>query len=316
MLLTFRQLQVVRAVSQWGSVTRASAELGVSQPAVSMLLRESATVAGFPLFVRRDGRLQPTAETRVLLADLDRIFEGVDRVNRLVEDMRDQKVGTVHIAATPTLADNIVPQAVALFRQSRPHVRITIHTMDNLSVVASVAKEQVDFGLALSPVGFREGRLVDLGSADLVCIVPKDHALSRRPHVTPQDLADVPLISFSRSLPLGQLVEQVFRDAGIQQRIALEVNQSSLARALVRAGAGVAILDPFWLPEGADRQIVKLRLDPPTPVSAHALFPPSASPSRVALRLLAAIQSTTERLGSMPSGARPAPSRRRAHRFD
>jgi DNA-binding transcriptional LysR family regulator len=314
MLLTFRQLQVVRAVSQWGSVTRASAELGVSQPAVSMLLRESASVAGFPLFLRRDGRLQPTAETRVLLADLDRIFEGVDRVNRLVEDMRDQKVGTVHIAATPTLADNIVPPAVALFRKARPHVRITIQTMDNLSVVANVAREQVDFGLALSPVGFRDGRLVELGRADLVCIVPRDHPLAGQASVTPLDLADVPLISFSRSLPLGQLVEQAFRAAGIQQRIALEVNQSSLACALVRAGAGIAILDPFWLADGTDPQIVKLRLEPATPVAAHALFPPSGSPSRVALRLLSAIQSTAERLGSMPGEPRAGVSAQRISR--
>src|SRR5262245_48673913 len=199
MLLTLRQLQVVRAVSQWGSVTRASMALSVSQPAVSMILRESADIAGFPLFVRRQGRLQPTAETRVLLADLDRIFEGVDRVNRLVEDMRDQRVGTVHIAATPTLADNLVPQAVALFRRTRPHVRITIQTMDNLSVVANVTREQVDFGLALAPTGFREGRTVPLASADLVCIVPRDHPLAHRLRVTPRDLADVPLISFSRS---------------------------------------------------------------------------------------------------------------------
>ncbi len=168
MLLTLRQLQVVRAVGQWGSVTRASLALGISQPAVSMLLRESAGSAGFPLFVRRQGRLQPTAETRVLIADLDRIFEGVDRVNRLIQDMRDQRVGMVHIAATPTLADNLVPPAVALFRKARPHVRVTIHTMDNLSVVASVAKEQVDFGLALSPAGWREGRVLELGTADLV----------------------------------------------------------------------------------------------------------------------------------------------------
>jgi DNA-binding transcriptional LysR family regulator len=300
MLLTLRQLQVVRAVGQWGSVTRASAALRVSQPAVSMLLRESADIAGFPLFTRRQGRLQPTAETRVLLADLDRIFEGVDRINRLVEDMRDQKVGTVHIAATPTLADNLVPAAVALFRKARPQVRITIHTMDNLGVVASVAKEQVDFGLALSPAGFGEGRVVQLASADLVCIVPRDHALAHRNRVTPHDLADMPLISFSRSLPLGQLVEQAFRVAGVTQRIAMEVNQSSLACALVRAGAGIAILDPFWLLDGADRQIVKLRLEPRTPVSAHALLPPSGSPSRVALRLLAAIQTTAARLG--PAG--------------
>jgi DNA-binding transcriptional LysR family regulator len=306
MLLTLRQLQVVRAVSQWGSVTRASMALGVSQPAVSMILRESADVAGFPLFVRRQGRLQPTAETRVLLADLDRIFEGVDRVNRLVEDMRDQKVGTVHIAATPTLADNLVPPAVALFRETRPHVRVTIHTMDNLSVVSTVAKEQVDIGLALSPAGWREGRVVELGSANLVCIVARGHPLAGRASVTPHDLAEEPLISFSRSLPLGALVEQVFHAAGIPQRILLEVNQSSLAAALVRAGAGVAILDPFWLLDHADRQLVKLRLEPATPIAAHALLPAGGSPSRVALRLLAAIQNTAEQLKALQADPPPA----------
>ncbi len=278
--------------------------LGVSQPAVSMLLRESAEIAGFPLFVRRQGRLQPTAETRVLIADLDRIFEGVDRVNRLIEDMRDQKVGTIHIAATSTLAENLVPPAVALFRKTRPHVRVTIQAMDNLSVVASVTKEQADFGLTLAPGGFREGRIVELGAADLVCIVPRDHPLSRRACVTPHDLADVPLISFSRSEPLGHLVEQAFLAAGVPQRIALEVNQSSLACALVRAGAGIAILDPFCLLDRTDRHIVKLRLDPGTHVAAHALLPPSGSPSRVALRLLAAIQSAAARLGSLPSNLR------------
>ena len=310
MLLTLRQLEVVRAVSQWGSVTRASVALGVSQPAVSMLLRESGSIAGFPLFVRRQGRLQPTAETRMLIADLDRIFEGVDRVNRLVEDMRDQKVGTVHIAATPTLADNLVPPAVALFRKTRPQVRVTIHTMDNLSVVANVAKEQVDFGLALSPAGFNEGRIIEIGAADLICIVPRDHPLAHRSCVTPHDLAEVPLISFSRSLPLGHLVEQAFQAAGVPQRIALEVNQSSVACALVRAGAGVAILDPFWLLDGTDRQIVKLRLEPRTRVAAHALLPPSRSPSRVALRLLAAIQTTAARLGSSASPPHAMSARR------
>jgi DNA-binding transcriptional LysR family regulator len=218
--------------------------------------------------------------------------------------MRDQKVGTVHIAATPTLADNLVPPAVALFRKTRPHVRVTIHTMDNLSVVATVAKEQVDIGLALSPPGWREGRVVELGSANLVCIVPKNHPLAAKACVTPHDLADAPLISFSRSLPLGHLVEQVFRAAGVPQRISLEVNQSSLACALVRVGAGVAILDPFWLLDGDDRQIVKLRLEPATPIAAHALLPATSTSSRVAVRLLAAIQKTAARLQSLPSDLR------------
>jgi DNA-binding transcriptional LysR family regulator len=294
MALTLRQLQVIRSVSRWGSVTRAALALGVSQPAVSMILRESANTAGFPLFVRNQGRLQPTVETRALVTDLERIFEGIDRVNRLVEDMRDMKVGTVHIAATPTLADNLVPPAVAYFRNTRPHVRITIHTMDNLSVADHVAQEHVDFGLALSSVPSQEDRIIDLATADLICLVHRNSPLAGRESVTPADLADMPLISFSRSLPLGLLVEQTFRKAGVSQRIALEVNQSSLACALVRAGAGVAIIDPFWLVDSTDQRIVKLKLLPQTPVVAQALLPPTGSLSRTARRFLVSIRTTAE----------------------
>lgn len=292
-------MQIVRAVSRWGSVTRAALALGISQPAVSMTVRESTDAAGFPLFERRNGRLQPTAETRVLLADLERIFEGVDRVNRLVGDMRDLKVGAVHIAATPTLADNLVPPAVALFHRTRPNVRVTIQTMDNLGVVDHVANEQVDFGLALSPISpiSPQGTgVIDLGTADLVCLLNAGSPLAGRSAVTPADLADTPLISFSRTLPLGLLVEDVFRKAGVQKRIAVEVNQSSLACALVRANVGAAIVDPFWLADGTDTRIVRLALSPATPVSAHALLPPSGALSRSARRFLAAIRATSEAL--------------------
>jgi DNA-binding transcriptional LysR family regulator len=289
-------MQVVRAVSRWGSVTRAALALGISQPAVSMTVRESTDAAGFPLFERRNGRLQPTAETRVLLADLERIFEGIDRVNRLVGDMRDLKVGTVHIAATPTLADNLVPPAVALFHRTRPNVRITIQTMDNLGVVDRVAEEQVDFGLALSPVSPQGTGVVDLGTANLVCLVHATSPLAARAVVTPQDLAELPLISFSRSLPLGMLVEEIFRKAGVPKRIAVEVNQSSLACALVRANVGAAIVDPFWLADGDDPRIARLTLKPETAVSAHALLPPSGALSRSARRFLAAIRATSEAL--------------------
>src|SRR5690349_11759157 len=106
MSLTFRQLQVLHAVSRTGSVTGAATALGVSQPAVSMMLRECSRIAGFAVFVRRHGRLQPTPETAGLMADLDRVFNGVERINRVIDDMRVTAVGTIQIAATPTLADN------------------------------------------------------------------------------------------------------------------------------------------------------------------------------------------------------------------
>jgi DNA-binding transcriptional LysR family regulator len=294
MSLTFRQLQVLHAVSRNGSVTGAAAALGVSQPAVSMLLRECARTAGFALFVRRQGRLQPTAETAGLLTELDRIFSGVDRINRVIEDMRVTAVGSIQIAATPTLADNLLPQAIALFQQTRPNIRILIEAVDNFSVVDAVGREQADLGLALSPFMHVDARQIELFTAELVCVVHQDSPLASRGTITPGDLADYPLISFRKTLPLGLVVEEAFKKAGVTQRIALEVNQSSVACALARAGAGVAIIDPFWLTGDRERNLVRLKLRPRAEVSAQVLVSKNTNLSRPARLFLAALRKTAD----------------------
>jgi DNA-binding transcriptional LysR family regulator len=296
MPLSFRQLEVVRAVSRHGSVTVAATALGISQPAVSMMLRECTDSAGFPLFLRKQGRLQPTAETRALMGELDRVFEGVERVNRLLADMRDTSIGSVRIAATPTLADNLLPPALAVFQRMRPRIQITVQTLDNPSVVETVQRERVDFGLVLSPLSEPEARLVELCAGPLICVVAPGHPLAGRAEVRPQDLAPFPLISFNRSLPLGNLVEQSFSAAGVPRRIGLEVSQSSLACALARNGLGVAVTDPFILMDRRDHGLVRLRLLPETPVSAQALVPRDATLSRPALLLLATIRRHSQAL--------------------
>lgn len=290
MKLSFRQMEIIRAVALHGAVTAAAADLGISQPAVSMALRESTAAVGFRLFLRAQGRLQPTPELRVFLDEVERVFKGLERIDRLVSGIRDAGLGSVVIAATPTLADNLLPSAVATLRRTRPRIQITVQTMDNLSVVEAVTQGGVDFGLVLTPIAETDARLVPLCAAALVCVVPPDHPLAGRAAVTPRDIEPYPLISFSRSLPLGRLVERSFLDAGLDRRIALEVNQSSTALALVRAGAGVAVIDPYLLADGRQHGVVRIPLEPPSIVKAQAMVPAAGTLSRSALLMLAAIR--------------------------
>src|SRR3984893_10613306 len=185
MSLSLRQLQVVHTVSRSGSVTAAADALGISQPAGSMMLRGCAQLAGVALFLRRHGRLQPTAETRVLMTDLERVFDGVDRIGRLIDDMGDAHVGTIQIAATATLANNILPMAIAAFQQARPRIQIVVRTTDTPSVIASVVREEVDLALPLSPPPHPDAPALDLCVAALAAIAHPDHELARREAVEP-----------------------------------------------------------------------------------------------------------------------------------
>lgn len=296
MSLSIRQLQIIHTVASLGSVTSAAQALGISQPAVSMMLRECSREAGFPMFLRKQGRLQPTAETRVLLNDLERVFDGIERIGRLIEDMSDTHVGSIQIAATATLANNILPAAIAEFQKSRPRIQITVKTTDVPSVIRGVVREEVDLGLALSPLAQHDARAIELCTADLVAVVGPTHPLAGLVMVEAGDLTPYPLISFSRSQPLGALVEQAFRQAGTPRRVAIEVNQSSVACALARAGAGVAVIDPFWLIEARENGVVCLKFAPATAVTAQVLVSRGAPLSRPARLFLATMRRTIKSL--------------------
>jgi DNA-binding transcriptional LysR family regulator len=104
MPLNARQLEVIRAVIRSGSATDAAEKLGISQAAVSMVIKTCEKLAGYALFVRKQGRLQPTTEATTLFPLLERIFEDIERTQRLVEDLKDSKIGFIRVAANPIIA--------------------------------------------------------------------------------------------------------------------------------------------------------------------------------------------------------------------
>lgn len=292
MSLNPRQLEVIRTVIKAGSVTDAASTLGISQPAVSMVIKACEKKAGFSLFVRKHGRLQPTPEAKALYPELERIFDGMERVQRLVEDLRDVKVGLIRIAATPILADSLLALACRDFLRKHAKVQLSIRAMPNYEVAEQVVAERVDLGLVLSPEKYLDTRVTDLYTSDLVCVAPIDHPIAKHEKVSGKELVQFPHVAHSRSLPLGSLVDAYFRNQGLKRQIAAEITQSSTACALVRAGVGIAILDPFTILSANSHGLAKVRLVPATSVSAQLLYPAHGRISRPARALVQTLRET------------------------
>lgn len=276
MIATHRQLEIVRAVMRSGSVTDAAAFLGISQPAVSMVIGECEQRVGFKLFSRRQGRLKATKEALALLPELERIFTGIERVQELAQDLREARVGLIRIAANAAMMDSLLPTAIRLLRSQHPEIQVAIQTMLSQDVVEEVAMERVDLGLAMSPEDFHGNYVVDVCNSELVCIVPDGHPLANRKTISPAALSKYPFISYSRNLPLGASIDEVFRRVGVRRRIAIEVGPSATACALVRMGVGCAVVDPFVLTGHAGAGVKKIKLMPSKPVAAHLLLPSQA----------------------------------------
>ncbi len=243
--MNLRQLEIFQAVMYGGTTKNAARLLGVSQPAVSNMVRQFEDRLGFSLFDRVGGRLHPTQEANVLSKNLERVFASVDAVQDLVDDLRESQVGTLKILASPSLGQTVLPDAIAAFVRDRPEVKIGFDTPPHEAIISRLDSHQADFGLTITPVDHPALECRPLRSARLVCAIPKGHPLARRKTIGPRDLRDTHLISYPRISPIGLIVDDAFRENGEVQRVGTEVRFCFSACTLVNAGVGVAVVDGF-----------------------------------------------------------------------
>ncbi|KAF7962944.1 LysR family transcriptional regulator [Cupriavidus sp. UYMU48A] len=243
MKMNLRQIEVFRAVMLTGSVSGASKLLYVSQPAISRLLAHTEQRLGLTLFQRTKGRLHPTPEARRLLSEVNVVYEGVERVNEIAEDLAANRTGSLRISCSPNLGLTVLPRAIAGFRHAHPAVRVVVRTQIPVNMLRALISGQVDLAVSNMPLTHPnlESRL--LVKNPIVALVPAGHRLSKRASVRPAELAGEDLIGYGPDVSFGLLVHEVFGSEGSQPDMRVQVEQAHVARALAQAGAGIALVD-------------------------------------------------------------------------
>jgi len=243
MKMNLRQIEVFRAVMLTGSISAASKLLYVSQPAISRLMSHTEQRLGLELFRRVKGRLYPTPEARRLLGEVNAVYEGIERVNEIAEDLATNRTGSLRISCSPNLGQTVLPRAIASFRAVHPAVRIVVRTQIPGNMLRALLSGQAELAVSNMPLTHPnlESRL--LVKNPMVALVPAGHRLSGRSYVRPAELAGEPLIGYGADVPFGLLVREMFGSDSDDIDMRIEVEQAHVARALAQAGAGIALVD-------------------------------------------------------------------------
>jgi DNA-binding transcriptional LysR family regulator len=245
MMPSIRQIEAFRAVMLTRSMTQAAAMLSVTQSAVSKIMKEFEAVIGFPLFVRRQGGLEPSAEAAALFGEVERVFLGVERVERAAARIRARHTGQLRVVAMSSITGLFMARVVKAFVAERPGVQVTIETYNSPEVVDVVASGQCELGYAVAPVSDEAVASRQLYRTALVCVLPPGHRLRRRRTIALEDLAGEDFISLLGWNTTRLATDAAFRAANIARRERLEAGWSGAVGSLVAEGLGVAIIDPF-----------------------------------------------------------------------
>jgi DNA-binding transcriptional LysR family regulator len=284
-VINVKQLQVFRAVMQTTTISSAARQLSVSQPAVTKMLHGLEEAIGRPLFARVKGRIYPTPEARLLFSEVDRLFEDFDLLEVYAREIRKAEVGRLSVATVTTLATSLAAEAVRRFQNSRPKVQAEIKGLASRAVIDQVFFHWAEVGLLDQPwaQSHADLELQPLCETELVCIMPKGHPLEKRDEIAPADLMGSPLISFSDATGIGMKLRRTFRDLGLPDTIAIVTNQTLSACALVRAGAGLALVDPFQLVAKSFPDLVGRRFSPSIGLKPCIVLSKARPQSRIAI---------------------------------
>lgn len=280
--INFRQVEAFRAVMLSGSVTAAAGIIGVTQPAVSRLVRDLQGTLKMPLFEKRGTGLVPTAAATVLYTEVERSFVGLDRITAAAEEIRIRRSGMLRVAALPALANGFMPRFAGHFLTDRPHVDLAFFGVISPLVIDWVLNSQCDVGFAEVPIAHAGLSTIPMPALPRVAVLPEGHRLSRKRTLRPRDFEGETFISLTSGSPGRHFVDRVFAKHGVSRLLRVETSLSEIMCGLVSSGFGVAICDPFTAAEFAPRGIVCRPFLPRIAFEFAAVFPPNRSRSPVA----------------------------------
>ena len=234
--MKLEMLRCFVTVARHGSLAGAAGALGRTPSAISMMLSQFEAQVGAPLFeTDRKNRLTPLG--KLTLQEAERALESFERSVAAIHRLSRSTAGTVRIAAVPSAALTVLPAAIALFRRTRPDVRLEISDVDSVAVLRRLDRDQADIGLASDGApGVLEGEVIARDPLGIVC--HEEGRIARQPGpVTWGALGLEPFIGNA----LCGLVDRPEVQA-IFGNCALTVLNTTTLMAFVRNGLGATIL--------------------------------------------------------------------------
>jgi DNA-binding transcriptional LysR family regulator len=240
-----RHIEVFRAVMTAGSVTGAAALLHTSQPTLSRDLARLEQLLGYALFDRERGRLKATARARALFDEVERSFQGLARVIERAQALGRAEDTELSVLSLPALSHALLPGALAMLLTDHPAAHVSITPAEPPLLDAWMGEQRFDLGLAEQATPLPGVRVEPVLEADEVAVLPAGHALASRQRLALKDFAGQHFISLAEDDPYRREIDARFDAAGVERRLRLQTHSAVAVCELVRAGLGLAIVNPL-----------------------------------------------------------------------
>jgi DNA-binding transcriptional LysR family regulator len=241
MRITFRQLQIFRAVCESRSYSRAAEEMALTQPAVSLQVRQLEELLDQPLFEYVGKKLYLTdAAEALLLASAD-IFGRLESLDMQLSDLRGSLQGQLRLAVESS-AKYFVPHLFAAFKRQQPDVNLSLTVLNRAQVISRLSENRDDLVImSLVPQDMALEFLPFMNNP-IIAVAPPEHPLCNAAQLTLKDLQAWPLLIREPGSGTRKACEEYFQQKRAHFPHTHEIASLDALRESVIAGLGLALL--------------------------------------------------------------------------
>lgn len=241
MKITLRQLEILEAVARCGSFSRASAELHLTQPAVSMQIKQLEGTLGLPLFDHIGKHIALTEAGRETLRSSQAIGRELANLEQTLADLQGLKGGTLTVSAAST-ASVFAARLMALFRALHPDVQLSLNVVNRETLLRHLGENSIDLALMGTPPTDQHLSAQPFMANPLVIIAATGHPLAGEHDIPLARLLEEPMIGREQGSGTRIALEKFLTEQGLSFKAAMEMNKNEAIKQAVEAGLGLGVV--------------------------------------------------------------------------
>jgi LysR family transcriptional regulator, low CO2-responsive transcriptional regulator len=239
--LTLRQLQVFESAAAHLNFSHTAKQLYLSQPAVSMQIKQLEANIGLPLFEQMGKKLFLTEAGRELFHYSRNITQLLAEMESVFEEMKGLGSGKLTLSVVNT-ANYFTPQLLARFCQQHPGINVNLQVANRDAVLKQLADNSTDLAILGQPPDGLDIIAESFLENPLVVIAAPGHPLAKLKRVKFTRLAEETFLSREQGSGTRSAMERVFEQHHIQPHISMEMETNEAIKQAVQAGMGLGIL--------------------------------------------------------------------------
>ena len=253
------QLRGFVRTARLGNLTKAAEELNLTQPALSIQIKQLEQEIGEKLFERQGRRLTISALGEIFLPEAEQILSAADGLIKRTRRYEKLEIGTLTIGSNDTNCLHVLPQIIYRFRDEYPGIEIQMENSHSADVCSWVKNGQVEIGIITLPASDPQLTEEVLYEREDILIFPPGHPLSRLSDVRPADLGWFPFLFLHRGSFGHSRLMAILENMSAKPERLMRVGSIEVIKHYAQLGMGVSVIPRINVQQECDAGLLEFK---------------------------------------------------------